>query len=129
MNLNVWIQLVKVLSTLTSKKLLLVPQPFVPMVNNIDSYLKMKLDWIIINVHMFHPWLAIRLEFLGAVIIFGAAIFAVIGVIHDTTSISVIDTGVVGLSVSYALSVTNALKLVIRAYCEIEVYYNIILFP
>ena len=74
-------------------------------------------------------WLAIRLEFLGAVIIFGAAIFAVIGVIHDTTSISVIDTGVVGLSVSYALSVTNALKLVIRAYCEIEVYSHIILIP
>lgn len=63
-------------------------------------------------------WLAVRLEFLGSVIIFGAAIFAVIGVIYGTGSI---DAGLVGLSVSYALSVTQALNWVIRSFCEIEV--------
>ncbi|KAI9272857.1 multi drug resistance-associated protein MRP [Phascolomyces articulosus] len=64
-------------------------------------------------------WLAVRLEFLGSIIIFGAAIFAVIGVIYGTGT-SIIDAGVVGLSVSYALSVTQALNWVIRTYCEIE---------
>ncbi|KAF7729547.1 hypothetical protein EC973_004221 [Apophysomyces ossiformis] len=62
-------------------------------------------------------WLAVRLEFLGSVIIFGAAIFAVLGVIYGTGSI---DAGLVGLSVSYALSVTQALNWVIRSFCEIE---------
>ncbi|KAI8141790.1 multi drug resistance-associated protein MRP [Fennellomyces sp. T-0311] len=64
-------------------------------------------------------WLAVRLEFLGSIIIFGAAIFAVVGVIYGTGT-SVIDAGVVGLSVSYALSVTQSLNWVIRTYCEIE---------
>ena len=73
-------------------------------------------------------WLTIRLEFLGAIIIFGVAIFAVVGVIYGTGSISAIDTGIVGLSVSYALNVTDALKLAIRASCEIEVYYIITFF-
>ena len=68
-------------------------------------------------------WLAVRLEFLGSIIIFGAAIFAVIGVIYGTGT-SIIDAGVVGLSVSYALSVTQALNWVIRTYCEIEVYID-----
>ncbi|KAI8093508.1 multi drug resistance-associated protein MRP [Halteromyces radiatus] len=63
-------------------------------------------------------WLAVRLEFLGSIIIFGAAIFAVIGVLYGSQSY--IDPGLVGLSVSYALSVTQALNWVIRAFCEIE---------
>ncbi|KAI9315926.1 multi drug resistance-associated protein MRP [Dichotomocladium elegans] len=62
-------------------------------------------------------WLAVRLEFLGSIIIFGAAIFAVMGVLYGS---SYIDAGLVGLSVSYALSVTQSLNWVIRSYCEIE---------
>lgn len=62
-------------------------------------------------------WLAVRLEFLGSIIILGAAAFAVLGVIYNTG----IDAGLVGLSVSYALSITQALNWVIRSYCEIEV--------
>lgn len=65
-------------------------------------------------------WLAVRLEFLGSIIILGAATFAVIGVIYGTGT-HVIDAGLVGLSVSYALSITQALNWVIRQYCEIEV--------
>jgi ABC-type multidrug transport system fused ATPase/permease subunit len=64
-------------------------------------------------------WLAVRLEFLGSIIIFGAAIFAVVGVLYGNKSY--IDPGLVGLSVSYALSVTQALNWVIRSFCEIEV--------
>jgi ABC-type multidrug transport system fused ATPase/permease subunit len=63
-------------------------------------------------------WLAVRLEFLGSIIIFGAAIFAVVGVLFGDKSY--IDPGLVGLSVSYALSVTQALNWVIRSFCEIE---------
>jgi ATP-binding cassette subfamily C (CFTR/MRP) protein 1 len=62
-------------------------------------------------------WLAVRLEFLGSIIILAAALFAVLGVVYGS---STIDAGLVGLSVSYALSVTQALNWVIRSYCEIE---------
>ncbi|KAI8384080.1 multi drug resistance-associated protein MRP [Blakeslea trispora] len=63
-------------------------------------------------------WLSVRLEFLGSIIIFGSSIFAVLGVLYGNKSY--IDPGLVGLSVSYALSVTQALSWVIRQYCEIE---------
>ncbi|KAI8342382.1 multi drug resistance-associated protein MRP [Chlamydoabsidia padenii] len=63
-------------------------------------------------------WLAVRLEFLGSIIIFSAAIFAVVGVLYGDKSY--IDPGLVGLSVSYALNVTQALNWVIRSFCEIE---------
>jgi len=43
-------------------------------------------------------WLAFRLEFLGAVVVFTAALFAVIG--RGTVSASI-----VGLAISYALQV------------------------
>ena len=46
----------------------------------------------------FYRWLGIRLEFLGNMVIFGAALFAVLARGH-------IDGAVVGLSVSYALQV------------------------
>jgi ABC-type multidrug transport system fused ATPase/permease subunit len=61
-------------------------------------------------------WLAVRLEFLGATIILGAASFSVISVLRGSS----IDAGLVGLSVSYSLTITSALNLLIRAYCEIE---------
>ncbi|KAI8983684.1 multi drug resistance-associated protein MRP [Pilobolus umbonatus] len=62
-------------------------------------------------------WLAVRLEFLGSIIIFSSALFAVLSITYGN---SVIDAGLVGLSVSYALNVTQALNWVIRSYCEIE---------
>lgn len=62
-------------------------------------------------------WLAVRLEFLGSIIILAAALFAVLGVVYGSSKI---DAGLVGLSVSYALSVTQSLNWVIRSYCEIE---------
>ncbi|KAK9767152.1 hypothetical protein K7432_003275 [Basidiobolus ranarum] len=61
-------------------------------------------------------WLAVRLEFLGSIIIFAASILAVISVLTDGH----IDAGMVGLSITYALNVTQSLNWCIRQYCEIE---------
>lgn len=45
-------------------------------------------------------WLAIRLEFVGNLVVFFSALFAVI-------SRNTLDGGLVGLSISYALNVSN----------------------
>uniref|UniRef100_A0A3P9ASD7 Canalicular multispecific organic anion transporter 1 n=1 Tax=Maylandia zebra TaxID=106582 RepID=A0A3P9ASD7_9CICH len=58
-------------------------------------------------------WLAIRLEFVGNLVVFFAALFAVIS--RDS-----IDSNVVGLSVSYALNVTQTLNWLVRMTSELE---------
>eukprot|EP00047_Mylnosiga_fluctuans_P021846 m.109714 g.109714 ORF g.109714 m.109714 type:complete len:1474 (+) comp9049_c0_seq5:48-4469(+) len=58
-------------------------------------------------------WLALRLEFVGNCIIFFAALFAVI----DRGSI---DPGLVGLSLSYAMSVTQTLNWMVRMSTQLE---------
>ncbi|KAK5612185.1 hypothetical protein CRENBAI_022816 [Crenichthys baileyi] len=58
-------------------------------------------------------WLAIRLQFLGNLVVFFAALFAVV-------SRNSIDSGLVGLSISYALNVTLTLNLVVRLTSELE---------
>ncbi|XP_076041208.1 ATP-binding cassette sub-family C member 3-like [Oratosquilla oratoria] len=58
-------------------------------------------------------WLGIRLEFIGNLVTFAAAIFAVFG----RTSIS---PGIVGLSVSYALNVTMVLNWLVRLSSDVE---------
>ena len=58
-------------------------------------------------------WLAVRLETVGNFISFCAALLAVLG--RDTLS-----PGLIGLSVSYALSITQALTWLVRMACEAE---------
>ena len=58
-------------------------------------------------------WLAVRLESVGNIIIFSSALLAVLG--KDTLT-----PGLVGLSVSYALSVTQTLNWLVRMTSEVE---------
>uniref|UniRef100_T1JBH2 Uncharacterized protein n=1 Tax=Strigamia maritima TaxID=126957 RepID=T1JBH2_STRMM len=58
-------------------------------------------------------WLAIRLELVGGFIVTSAALFAVLG--RET-----MNPGLVGLSVSYALSVTATLNWMVRMSSELE---------
>ncbi|KIV91179.1 hypothetical protein, variant [Exophiala mesophila] len=61
-------------------------------------------------------WLAVRLEFLGSVIIFAAATFAIISV----TTGSGLSAGMVGLAMSYALQITQSLNWIVRQTVEVE---------
>ncbi|RKF62208.1 Metal resistance protein YCF1 [Erysiphe neolycopersici] len=61
-------------------------------------------------------WLAIRLEFIGSVIIFSAAVFSIVSV---TTGHELSD-GMVGLSMSYALQITQSLNWIVRQTVEVE---------
>uniref|UniRef100_A0A8C4UKD4 Multidrug resistance-associated protein 1-like n=1 Tax=Falco tinnunculus TaxID=100819 RepID=A0A8C4UKD4_FALTI len=58
-------------------------------------------------------WLSVRLEFLGNLMVFFAALFVVLA--GNTVSSST-----VGLSISYALNVSNSLNFWVRKACEIE---------
>ncbi|CAH0750174.1 unnamed protein product [Diatraea saccharalis] len=58
-------------------------------------------------------WLAVRLEMIGNLIIFFSALFAVLN--RDT-----INPGLVGLSVSYALQITQTLNWLVRMTSEVE---------
>merc|ERR1719500_735471 len=58
-------------------------------------------------------WLAVRLETVGNCIIFAAALFSVLG--RESLS-----PGMVGLSVSYALQVTQTLNWLVRMTSEVE---------
>ena len=65
-------------------------------------------------------WLAIRLEFVGNLIIFFAALFAIIQRnYHDDLNLR-INPGLVGLSISYALQITQSLNYVVRMASELE---------
>ncbi|XP_042226170.1 multidrug resistance-associated protein 1-like isoform X1 [Homarus americanus] len=62
---------------------------------------------------MANRWLAIRLETIGNILTFSAALFAVM-------SRGTISGGIVGLSVSYALSVTQTLNWLVRMSSDVE---------
>lgn len=61
-------------------------------------------------------WLAVRLEFIGSVIILAAAGFSVISV----ASHSGLSAGMVGLSMSYALQITQSLNWIVRQTVDVE---------
>ena len=64
--------------------------------------------------------MAVRLEFLGNLIIFFAAIFAALQRNFREELGLHISAGLVGLSISYALSVTQSLNWVVRMTSELE---------
>jgi len=61
-------------------------------------------------------WLAVRLEFIGAIVICAAAGFATASV----ASHSGLSAGMVGLSMSYALQITTSLNWIVRQSVEVE---------
>ncbi|KAK6098443.1 hypothetical protein MT418_002471 [Batrachochytrium dendrobatidis] len=74
------------------------------------------------NQRAFYPsvssnrWLAVRLEFIGALIVFGSALFGVMAIYFHTS----ISAGTIGLMLSYSLGVTQSLNWMVRQSCEIE---------
>ena len=74
------------------------------------------------NLRAYYPsvsanrWLAVRLEFMGSVIILAAAGFAIINV----ASGSGLSAGMVGLAMSYALQITQSLNWIVRQTVEVE---------
>ncbi|KAH8815635.1 P-loop containing nucleoside triphosphate hydrolase protein [Xylogone sp. PMI_703] len=61
-------------------------------------------------------WLAVRLEFIGSVIIIASAGFAIISV----STGSGLGPGLVGLAMSYALQITQSLNWIVRQTVEVE---------
>ncbi|GJN87677.1 hypothetical protein Rhopal_000632-T1 [Rhodotorula paludigena] len=61
-------------------------------------------------------WLAIRLEFLGSILILSTALLAVFTLVHTNN----LNAGVVGLMLSYALSTTQTLNWIVRSATEVE---------
>ncbi|KAM6346782.1 ATP-binding cassette sub-family C member 2 [Alca torda] len=76
--------------------------------STVDINQKTVYSWIISN-----RWLAIRLEFVGSLVVFFSALLAVI-------SKGTLEGGIVGLSVSSALNVTQTLNWLVRTSSELE---------
>jgi ATP-binding cassette subfamily C (CFTR/MRP) protein 1 len=74
------------------------------------------------NLRAYYPsisanrWLAVRLEFIGSVIILASAGFAIVSV----SSHSGLSAGMVGLAMSYALQITQSLNWIVRQTVEVE---------
>jgi ATP-binding cassette subfamily C (CFTR/MRP) protein 1 len=60
-------------------------------------------------------WLAVRLEFIGSIIILAAASFSVLQL-----KANLMTPGIIGLSMSYALSITQSLNWIVRMTVEVE---------
>ncbi|XP_075072065.1 ATP-binding cassette sub-family C member 2 [Mixophyes fleayi] len=76
--------------------------------DTIDINQKSVYSWIVSN-----RWLAVRLEFVGNLTVFFAALFAVLA--RNT-----VDSGIVGLSISSALNITQTLNWLVRMTSELE---------
>ena len=74
------------------------------------------------NLRAYYPsisanrWLAVRLEFIGSVIILASASLAIISV----STHSGLSAGMVGLAMSYALQITQSLNWIVRQTVEVE---------
>ena len=61
-------------------------------------------------------WLAVRLEFIGSVVILASAALSIFSVVSH----SGLSAGMVGLAMSYALQITQSLNWIIRQTVEVE---------
>ncbi|CAJ0932315.1 unnamed protein product, partial [Mesorhabditis belari] len=77
----------------------------------VDRFIRCKYPNIVSN-----RWLAIRLEFIGNCVIFFAALFATLSKEWGWSS----SAGIVGVSISYALNITEVLNFAVRQISEIE---------
>lgn len=74
------------------------------------------------NLRAYYPsisanrWLAVRLEFIGSIIILASASASIISVARH----SKISAGMVGLAMSYALQITQSLNWIVRQTVEVE---------
>ncbi|XP_075699212.1 ATP-binding cassette sub-family C member 2 [Rhinoderma darwinii] len=76
--------------------------------DTLDINQKSVYSWVVSN-----RWLAIRLEFVGNLTVFFAALFAVL-------ARGTVDSGTVGLSISSALNITQTLNWLVRMTSELE---------
>ncbi|EFO88104.1 CRE-MRP-7 protein [Caenorhabditis remanei] len=77
----------------------------------LDTFIRCRYSSLVSN-----RWLAVRLEFVGNCIIFFAALFAVLSKEFGWIT----SPGVIGVSVSYALNITEVLNFAVRQVSEIE---------
>ncbi|MCP9261934.1 Multidrug resistance-associated protein 1 [Dirofilaria immitis] len=77
----------------------------------VDCFTRCKYSNILSN-----RWLAVRLEFIGNSVVLCASLFAVLSQRWDTA----INAGIAGLSVSYALNITDVLNFAVRYISELE---------
>ncbi|EAW12826.1 ATP-binding cassette glutathione S-conjugate transporter YCF1 [Aspergillus clavatus NRRL 1] len=61
-------------------------------------------------------WLAVRLEFIGSVVILASAALSIVSVATG----SLLSSGMVGLAMSYALQITQSLNWIVRQTVEVE---------
>lgn len=84
-----------------------------------DKFIQECCDRVDTNHRVYYPninavrWLTVRLEFLGYFIVFLAALFAI--VFRDTLS-----PGLVGVSITSALTITNTLNNLIKSFSDLE---------
>ncbi|KAI9598139.1 hypothetical protein BDF19DRAFT_433612 [Syncephalis fuscata] len=77
----------------------------------IDENLKAYYLWVSLN-----RWLAVRLEFVGSIVILSASMLAVV----TTVTTGNTNASLVGLAVTNALYITQSLNWCVRMFCEIE---------
>jgi ABC-type multidrug transport system fused ATPase/permease subunit len=75
---------------------------------------------MLLSLYHLLRWVAVRLEFVGNLIILFAAIFAAVQRNYRDELGLHINAGLVGLSISYATSITNSLNWVVRMTSELE---------
>ncbi|CAI5450082.1 unnamed protein product [Caenorhabditis angaria] len=79
--------------------------------DKVDTFIRCRYTSLVAN-----RWLAVRLEFVGNCIIFFAALFAVLSKEFGWIT----QAGIIGVSISYALNITEVLNFAVRQVSEIE---------